>query len=182
MDDLRSRLVNRVQLTTDGHKAYLEAIEGAFGGDIDYAMLIKLYGAAPETAKGRYSPADCIGSRKMPIEDNPDPQHISTNYAERANLYNADAHAPLHPVDQRLFKEGREPCAFDGTVHDLLQLRQNPQNIACHPSDGSGCLGSALGRFGYRGDTGGNRAEAGQARSLQEKNFRLTHYRNAAAT
>ena len=56
MDDLRARLVNRVQLTTDGHRAYLEAIEGAFGGDIDYAMLIKLYGAAPETAKGRYSP------------------------------------------------------------------------------------------------------------------------------
>src|SRR6266478_6528975 len=54
MDDLRSRLANRVQLTTDGHRAYLEAIEGAFGGDVDYAMLIKLYGAASESAKGRY--------------------------------------------------------------------------------------------------------------------------------
>jgi transposase len=58
MDDLRSRLANRVQLTTDGHKAYLEAVEGAFGGDVDHAMLVKLYGAAPESAKGRYSPAD----------------------------------------------------------------------------------------------------------------------------
>ena len=61
-------------------------MEGAFGGDIDYAMLVKLYGAAPESAKGRYSPADCIGARKMPVEGNPDPEHISTSYAERATL------------------------------------------------------------------------------------------------
>src|SRR6202162_2764310 len=67
MDDLRSRLANRVQLTSDGHKAYLEAVEGAFGGDVDYAMLIKLYGAAPEGEK-RYSPAECIGARKERIE------------------------------------------------------------------------------------------------------------------
>jgi IS1 family transposase len=85
MDDLRSRLVNRVQLTTDGHKAYLEAVEGAFGGDVDYAMLVKLYGEAPEKDK-RYSPAECIGCRKTPIEGDPDPKHISTSYAERSNL------------------------------------------------------------------------------------------------
>ncbi len=86
MDDLRSRLASRVQMTTDGHKAYLEAIEGAFGGDVDYAMLVKLYGVSPESAKGRYSPAECIGARKMPIEGDPDPAHISTSYAERQNL------------------------------------------------------------------------------------------------
>jgi IS1 family transposase len=86
MDDLASRLANRVQLTSDGHKAYLEAVDGAFGSDIDYAMLVKLYGAAPESAKGRYSPAECIGSHKERIEGNPDPQHISTSYAERSNL------------------------------------------------------------------------------------------------
>jgi hypothetical protein len=86
MDDLRSRLANRVQFTSDGHRAYLEAVEGAFGGDIDYAMLIKLYGAAPESAKGRYSPGECIGARKERIEGNPDPKHISTSYAERQNL------------------------------------------------------------------------------------------------
>src|ERR1700675_1521119 len=74
MDDLRSRLANRVQLTSDGHKAYLEAVEGAFGGDVDYAMLVKLYGAAPESMKGRYSPAECIGAHKQPIEGNPDPK------------------------------------------------------------------------------------------------------------
>jgi IS1 family transposase len=86
MDDLRDRLANRVQLTSDGHRAYLEAIEGAFGGDVDYAMLVKLYGAVSESAKGRYSPAECIGARKMPIEGSPDPKHVSTSYAERQSL------------------------------------------------------------------------------------------------
>ena len=65
IDDLRSRLANRVQLTSDGHKAYLLAVEGAFGADVDYAMLVKMYGAAPDSAKGRYSPAECIGARKQ---------------------------------------------------------------------------------------------------------------------
>lgn len=86
MDDLAARLANRVQLTSDGHKAYLEAVEGAFGGDVDYAMLVKLYGTAPESARGRYSPAECIGARKERIEGSPDPKHVSTSYAERQNL------------------------------------------------------------------------------------------------
>lgn len=86
MADLADRLANRVQLTSDGHKAYLEAVEGAFGADVDYAMLVKMYGAAPETAKGRYSPAECTGARKMAIEGEPDRKHISTSYAERQNL------------------------------------------------------------------------------------------------
>ena len=85
MDDLASRLANRVQLTSDGHKAYLEAVEGAFGADIDYAMLVKLYGPAPEGQR-RYSPAECIGARKTRIEGNLDPNHVSTSYAERHNL------------------------------------------------------------------------------------------------
>ena len=86
MDDLSSRLANRVQLTSDGHRAYLEAVEGTFGGDIDYAMLVKMYGAAPDSAKGRYSPAECIGARKRSVEGDPDPRHVSTSYAERHNL------------------------------------------------------------------------------------------------
>ena len=86
MDDLAGRLANRVQLTSDGHKAYLEAVEGAFGAEIDYAMLVKLYGASPESAKGRYSPAECTGIRKRRIEGDPDPKHVSTSYAERNNL------------------------------------------------------------------------------------------------
>ncbi len=86
MDDLRSRIENRVQLTTDGHRAYLEAVEGAFGGDVDYAQLLKLYGASPESFKGRYSPADCIGARKEAIQGDPDMKHVSTSYVERQNL------------------------------------------------------------------------------------------------
>jgi len=86
MDDVASRLANRVQMTTDGHKAYLEAVEGAFGADVDYAQLIKMYGAAPDSAKGRYSPADCTGIMKRSIEGQPDEAHVSTSYVERQNL------------------------------------------------------------------------------------------------
>jgi IS1 family transposase len=85
MDDLAPRLANRVQLTSDGHRPYLEAVEGAFGGDIDYAVLVKIYGAAPEGQR-RYSPAVCTGAIKTPIEGKPDPKHISTSYVERQNL------------------------------------------------------------------------------------------------
>ena len=87
MDDLRSRLVNRVQLTSDGHKAYLEAVEGAFGGDVDYAQLIKLYGSEGGVSSDkRYSPAECTGIRKRRVEGNPDLAHVSTSYVERNNL------------------------------------------------------------------------------------------------
>lgn len=85
MDDLASRLANRVQLTSDGHKAYLEAVEGAFGCDVDYAIINKIYGTAPDAFKGRYSPAECIGVKKERIEGNPDRAHVSTSYVERNN-------------------------------------------------------------------------------------------------
>ena len=86
MDDLRSRIENRVQLTTDGHKAYLQAVEGAFGGDVDYAVLHKVYGNSPESSKGKYSPGECIGTQKYRIEGEPDMKHVSTSYVERSNL------------------------------------------------------------------------------------------------
>ncbi len=85
MDDLRGRLANRVQLTTDGHKAYLGAVEEAFGDDIDYAMLVKLYGEGPR-AEARYSPAECIGIRKGHVTGKPDQKHVSTSHVERSNL------------------------------------------------------------------------------------------------
>ncbi len=84
IDDLADRLASRVQLTTDGHRPYLEAVEGAFGADIDYAMLIKLYASTQEET--RYSPAECIGTETKKIQGNPDPDHISTSYVERQNL------------------------------------------------------------------------------------------------
>jgi IS1 family transposase len=83
--DLALRLANRVQLTSDGHKPYLEAVEQSFGADIDYAMLIKHYGE-PVGAVGRYSPGECVGVERRRVEGRPDPAHVSTSYAERANL------------------------------------------------------------------------------------------------
>jgi IS1 family transposase len=87
MLDLADRLKNRVQLTTDGHRAYLTAVEEAFAGDIDYAMLVKTYGS-PESTKDqrRYSPAECTGIEKHPICGQPDKREISTSYVERQNL------------------------------------------------------------------------------------------------
>jgi IS1 family transposase len=85
MNDLAGRLANRVQLTTDGHRAYLPAVEDAFGANIDYAMLIKLYSGddRPDT---KYSPAECIGTREIKINGNPKPASISTSHVERHNL------------------------------------------------------------------------------------------------
>ena len=85
MRDLADRLANRVQLTTDGHKAYLNAIEDAFGADIDYSQLIKIYGNEGES-DSRYSPGECIGCKQERVVGNPDPRHVSTSYVERQNL------------------------------------------------------------------------------------------------
>ena len=89
MDDLQGRLANRIQLTTDGHRAYLVAVEEAFGADVDYAMLVKLYGK-PEgndrSAEVRYSPSECVGTRTAVITGKPNEGHISTSYMERQNL------------------------------------------------------------------------------------------------
>lgn len=85
MQDVASRLTQRVQLTTDGHKPYLEAVEGAFGADIDYAQLIKQYGEEPNPEK-RYSPAVCTGTETRVVMGDPDKRHISTSYGERSNL------------------------------------------------------------------------------------------------
>ncbi len=86
MNDVAERVANRIQITSDGHKAYLEAVEGAFGADVDYAMLNKIYEASSEAAKGRYSPAECIGAKKERITGKPDMAHVSTSYSERSNL------------------------------------------------------------------------------------------------
>lgn len=85
MDDLASRLATRVQLTSDGHKAYLQAVEGAFGCDVDYAQLVKMYGPTI-TAPGRYSPAECTGAKKVRVMGSPNIGDVSTSYVERQNL------------------------------------------------------------------------------------------------
>ncbi len=86
MLDLRSRLRNRVQLTSDGHKAYLAAVETAFGDNVDHAQLVKIYGNVPESFKGRYSPGECCGAKRTRVTGNPDIDDVSTSFAERSNL------------------------------------------------------------------------------------------------
>ena len=88
MQDIASRLASRVQLTTDGHTPYLDTVEGAFGADVDYAQLIKLYGAAPnpKSPEARYSSGKCVGTKKDGLSGKPDPKHVSTSYVERQNL------------------------------------------------------------------------------------------------
>jgi len=85
MQDCASRISSRVQITTDGHKSYLEAVEGAFGMDCDYAQLQKIYGASGEN-ETRYSPAKCIGCDMKIVSGNPNPKHVSTSFVERQNL------------------------------------------------------------------------------------------------
>jgi IS1 family transposase len=86
ISDLASRLKNRIQLTTDGHKAYIEAVEAHFGSEIDYAMLVKIYGPTSKKDETRYSPAECIGAEKRWIAGNPLKELVSTSYVERQNL------------------------------------------------------------------------------------------------
>lgn len=87
MEDLRSRVKTRMQLTTDGHKTYLEAVSNTLGADVDYGMLVKIYGAAfGNDQERKYSPSECVGAKKEVIQGSPDPTHISTSYVERQNL------------------------------------------------------------------------------------------------
>lgn len=85
IEDLASRMRSRIQLTSDGHRSYIKAVQGAFGNDIDYAMLVKAYGSNPE-AERRYSPPECVGCERVRIIGGPDPRYISTSYIERQNL------------------------------------------------------------------------------------------------
>jgi hypothetical protein len=86
MQDVASRISNRIQLTTDGHRVYADAVDDAFGSEIDYAMLVKLYGSSGDSPESRYSPATCIGCRTGVLSGNPDPKHISASFVERSNL------------------------------------------------------------------------------------------------
>lgn len=84
--DLATRLANRIQLTTDGHKVYLDAVEDAFAWEVDYAMLVKQYGEGPASPERKYSPSNYVGAKKIRITGNPVKAHVSTSYVERQNL------------------------------------------------------------------------------------------------
>ena len=175
MDDVASRLANRVQMTTDGHKAYLEAVEGSFGADIDYAQLIKVYGNAPETSKGRYSPADCTGIVKRTVEGRPDDKHISTSFVERQNLtmrMQMRRFTRLTNAFSKKFENHMHMVALYTVWYNFIPY---PQNASRHPGHGSGLKQDGMGHGRLGADHGRARAEAGSAQDLQQ-DFKLMHY------
>ena len=178
MDDLRSRLANRVHLTTDGHKAYLEAVEGVFGGDVDYAQLIKLYGEAPEAQK-RYNPAKCIGVRKRKIEGNPDPTAVSTSHVERQNLtmrMHMRRFTRLINAFSKKFGTHMHMVALYTVWYNFIRIHKTR-----HPGHGSRLEQHDLGYGRPVADHGRARTKARSPRSLQKSRFKLTHYRRASS-
>lgn len=136
MHDLAARLAHRVQLTTDGHRPYLMAVADAFGSDVDYAQLIKIYGEGPKT-EARYSPAQCMGSRKAVVTGKPEHAHISTSHIERSNLSIRMGNQPsLYPADKCILQEGRESRGHAGRVLLLLQFLPHPSDPSLHSGDG----------------------------------------------
>ena len=127
MDDLRGRLANRVQLSTDGHSAYLEAVEGAFGGYVDYAQLVKLYGQPSESEQRRYSPAHCIGTQAQAYCWEPESGRAEHVTRRAPQLNDANVHATLHPVDQCFLQEAGESHILGRSVRRLVQFCEDAQ-------------------------------------------------------
>lgn len=145
MQDVAARISTRIQLTTDGHRVYAEVVEGAFGADIDYAMLVKIYGASNDSPESRCSPATCIGCRTGVLAGNPDPKHFSTSLCRAPESINADGDAPFYSPDEWIQQETGEPRPHGRAVLHALQLLSSSQDTASHACDGSGPDGSCLG-------------------------------------
>ena len=159
MHDVADRLTRRSQLTSDGFRVYLEAVESAFNLDVDYAMLQKIYGADPQPEK-RYSPAKIVSSTTEVIQGSPDPKHISTSYVERLNW---SVRTSCRRYTRLSNGFSRKLPNHEGRSRAQLlrvQLRSDSPDAADEPGDGGRRHGSAVGRIGYRGGAENGRGRA----------------------
>jgi IS1 family transposase len=140
MQDVKARLANRVQLTTDGHKPYLSAVADAFGDDVDYAMLIKEFGAE-DAGAGRYSPPKCTGTVRKPIMGSPEAEHVSTSYVERQNLTMRMAMRRFTRLTNAFSKKLANLEHAVSLHFAYYKFLPRSQDAACHSGDGSGADG-----------------------------------------
>lgn len=147
INDIAGRLANRVQLTTDGYKPYLKAVDAAFGGDIDFAQLVKIYGTVPTKDERRYSPAGFIGSEKTIVSGKPGFKKVSTSHVERQNLTMRMSMRRFTRLTNGFSKKDSQSRMLCSAAFHALQLRAHPQIAARYPGDGSRYFGS---RFDVR--------------------------------
>jgi IS1 family transposase len=137
LQDVQGRLANRIQLTTDGHKMYLVAVPDAFASDVDYAQLVKVYGNDPEGQK-RYSPAQCLGTKRVDIIGTPDHEHISTSYVERQNLNMRMNMRRFTRLTNAFSKKVENHIHSIALFHMHYNFCRIHQTIRVTPSNGSG--------------------------------------------
>lgn len=134
MQDLAGRLANRVQLTSEGPKAYLSAVEDAFGANIDYAMLVKLYGESPEAEK-RYSPTECMDANARPLWIIRSEAH-QYEFCGASEFEHENVDAPVHQVDEWILEEDRKSCGGTCRLLHVLQFRPRASDVTRNPSYG----------------------------------------------